>query len=67
MVNLPRVKLIGLGADRTFLRCSVAKLVLVKVFEVQRRTDSQRRSHLNNWHHVVFASPVFQHPTLLER
>ena len=44
LVNLPRVKLIGLEADRIFLRCSAAKLVLVKMFEVQRRADSQRRS-----------------------
>ena len=44
LVNLPRVKLIGLGADRIFPRCVATQLVLVKMFEVQRRADSQRRS-----------------------
>lgn len=42
LVNSPGVKLIGLGADGISPGCSAAQLVFIKMFEVQRRADSQR-------------------------
>lgn len=54
LVNLPGVRLIGLGADRISLPGSAAKLALVKVFEVQRREVLRGEAHLSNWHHVAF-------------